>query len=703
MNAAVVFLQRYFATLIKTASLFRKLTYALLIGLLFFSTHLFAQEEILRGVGQRVGTGSRSLGGGKSNDSLERRDRFADSITIRYRYLDSTRNFLLDSSIGDFTRRYPVPATHVYLGNTGTATHSILFSPRMTSGWDAGFHALDAYKWKLESVRFFSTTRPYSELNYLLGSRSEQQIEVLHTQNIRPGWNFLFQYRLINAPGFFKNQKTNHNNYLVTSWYQSPNKRYNNYFVFVGNKLQSSENGGIQDTADFLDDAIYKDRFNIPTKIGGDSPYGTDFFTTNIGTGNKYSEFSFLMRQQYDLGRKDSLVTDSTVIPLFYPRLRFEHTISYSNYKYVFEDAPYVSSSGIPYSPDTAYYKDNYNYPINFIDTVYFRDRWKELINDFSIIQFPDAKNLHQFIKLGAAFQNIDGEFAAGDHSFYNIWGHGEYRNRTRDQKWDIEANGKLYFTGLNAGDYQVYGSLQRYIGKAIGYLQLGFENVNRTPSFLFDRRSSFYLWDPSKDYQKENTTHFWGSYYNPSLRLRLSGHYYLATNYTYITHFHELQQESALFNVLQLSFQKTFRLGGHWNWHADVYFQQVIGNAQVNLPTIFTRNRIAYEGNLGFKNLDIAMGAEVKYHTPYYADDYSPALGQFFYQDSIKIIYRLPDIHAYMQFRIKGIKIYVRAENLNTARTLDGFGFTRNNLAAPNYPYPGLVIRLGFFWSFVN
>ncbi|HEX5653060.1 MAG TPA: putative porin, partial [Chitinophagaceae bacterium] len=364
-----------------------------------------AQEPVIRGIGERVrgiGSRGRQISGTGGNDTLRRRDRFADSITIRFRYLDSTRNYTLDSSVTDFTRRYPIPATYIHLGNTGLAARSILLSPRFTTGWDPGFHSLDVYKWKLERVRFFTTTRPYSELNYLLGSRSEQLIEVMHTQNIRPTWNFLFQYRLINSPGFFKNQKTNHNNYTISSWYQSPNKRYNNYFVFLGNKLQVSENGGIQDTANFLDDPIYKDRFNIYTKIGGDSPYGTDFFTTKIGTGNKHSEFTLLMRQQYDLGKKDSLVTDSTVIPLFYPRLRFEHTVTYSNYKYVFEDAPYTSRTGYAYYPDSAYYQDNYNYTITPQDTVYFRDRWREFINDFSIVQFPDAKNLHQFIKLGA-------------------------------------------------------------------------------------------------------------------------------------------------------------------------------------------------------------------------------------------------------------------------------------------------------------
>jgi hypothetical protein len=179
---------------------------------------------------------------------------------------------------------------------------------------------------------------------------------------------------------------------VFTSWYKSNNQRYNNYFAFVGNKLKASENGGIQDDEDYLNDPIYNDRFNIPTKLGGDNPINNDFYKTKIGTGNKHTESTILMRQQYDLGRKDSIVTDSTVIPLFYPRLRFEHTLSYSSYKYVFEDGAFQGNTSF-YTPDSTYYQDNYGLTLNSAaDTVYFRESWKELINDFSIYQFPDAK-----------------------------------------------------------------------------------------------------------------------------------------------------------------------------------------------------------------------------------------------------------------------------------------------------------------------
>jgi len=654
-----------------------------------------SQRKLLEGGRDRlrnISGATRSSGGG-GTDSLKRRDRNEDSITVRFRYLDSTRNYSLDSSVADFTRRFPIPATNIYLGNTGTASRSILFSPTLRPGWDPGFHAFDIYKWTIEKARFFHTTRPYSELNYQLAAKSEQIIELIHTQNIKPNWNILMQYRLINAPGFFNNQKANHNNYLVTSRFQSINTRYTNYFILAGNKLQSGENGGIKNTSD-LDDPELNDRFVIPTKMGGEPNSSRNFFSTDVGTGNRYNEFTVLFRQQYDLGKKDSLVTDSTVIPLFYPRLRFEHTFQYGQFKYQFRDLV----------ADSAFYKDYYG--SDFPDTIHTferKDQWKELINDFSIYQFPDAKNLQQFIKLGAAIQTLKQEVPV-QKSYYNVFGHAEYRNKSRNQKWDIEANGKLYFTGLNAGDYSAYASLQRAIGKKIaGYVQLGFENVNRTPSYIFNGRSSFYLLPAAIDFKKENTTHLFASLYQAALKLRLSGHYYLLTNYTYIKDYYKLNQFGSIFNVLRITAEKTIKLGKRWKWYADIYFQQAVGNAPVNLPLVFTRNRIAYEGNLGFKNLDMTLGLEMRYHTAYKADGYSSVLGQFFYQDSIRIKNPLPDISAYLHFRIRSFKAYIRTENLNTARVNGGFGFTNNNLEVPGYPYPGLLIRVGIYWSFVN
>lgn len=620
-----------------------------------------------------------------------------DSITITYILPITSLPAKLDSSIIDFTVRYPVPAHYIHLGNTGTAAKSLLFSPAMESGWDHGFHSFDVYRWDADRIRFFNSTRPYTELGYILGSRTEQLIEVMHTQNIKPNWNALMQYRLINSPGFFKNQRTNHNNYLFTSWFQSVNKRYNNFLAIVGNAMQSEENGGIRNDTNYIDNPIFNDRYNIPTKIGGDAQFGTNFFNSKINTGNRYTDLTIMLRQQYDLGRKDSIVSDSTVIPLFYPRLRFEHDFRYSRYKFRYID---YENPGIGYFPDSAYYQDHYDITLA-TDSLQFFERWKEFRNEFSIYTFPDAKNLQQFFRVGALLQNLTSEFNSETKSFYNIAAHGEYRNKTKNRKWDMLASGRLYLNGLNSGDYNALVSLKRFAGRRQAYLELAFRNTNRTPSFIFDNRSSFYL-DVQKDLNKENITQLSASLYQPALNLKLSGDYFLVSNYTYVSDFYKVQQEETVFNLLRISLEKVIRIGKNWVWRADIYFQQKAGNVALNLPAVFTRNRIGYEGKLGMKNLDIAFGLEGKYHTPYKAENYSPVLGKFFYQDSIRIS-NLPEVTAYTHLRIRSFKAYVRAENLNTITGRNGFGFRNNNFSAPDYPYPGLLLRLGIYWNFVN
>jgi hypothetical protein len=668
----------------------------------FAIAYVQAQGGIIKGIGSRVGQLG-SGGQGSGSDSVKQRNKYEDTLTIRIYYFDSTRPQKPDSSINDFTKKYPIPGTYIYLGNTGVAARSILFAPHLKAGWDPGFHGLDIYKWQLEKVKFYNTTRPYTELGYALGAASEQLVNVVLTRNIKPNWNFSLNYRLINSPGIFRNQRTNHNNYLFTSWYQSRKKRYNNYFILLGNRLQAGESGGLKNDDDLNDIVYAKDRSLLNTNIGGDVA-GANPFNTSLTTGNRYKEFNFLIRQQYDFGKKDSIVTDSLVIPLFYPRLRFEHSFKYGKYKYSYQDIE-GSTQTSRNVPDTAWYINNYGIRFYPNDSLFRNDNWKEVSNDFSIYQFPDAKNQNQFIKLGLELQLLNGKFrdtaTLGSASLYNAIAHGEYRNLTKNKKWDMLAFGRLWLAGYNIGNYHAYVSLQRLLGSKFGSFQLGFENINRSPWFTYDQRSAFYS-DVPQNFKNENTTHIFASLFLQKLKMQVSGDYYLVGNYFYLKNYHELQQENAIFNVLRINAFKTFKIGKRWFWHAEVYVQQKAGNADVNIPLLYTRNRLMYEGKLGFRNLAIAFGLEGRYHTPYKPDNYSPVLGQFFYQDSVTIS-NLPDIHAFLHFRIRSFTAYVRAENLNTARMFGGFQFNNNNRAAPGYPTPGLNFRVGIFWSFVN
>ena len=660
--------------------------------ILFVTAHcVFAQDPRLRRLGNRNTSGlpnQRNTVQKKDTTGFQQRDDLKDSITISYRYLDAIKRYPLDSSVNNFDTYYPVPASYQYLGNNGAAAFPLIFTPFAKAGWDAGFHAFDVYKFTLEETKFYKTTRPFSLLGYQLASGKEQMILAQHTQNIKPTFNAGFDYRLINSPGFFINQNNNHNNVRFFSSYQGKKKRYNAWFVVLSNTIRASENAGIVNDSLLLD-PNKKDRFGIDVKMGNASQFLQNPFSTKIRTGNIYKNSSIFLQQSYDVGKKDSIaVNDSTMDYLFYPRLRLQHSFTYSTNRYDFKDV----------SPDSLLYADWYKLVVLPRDTISYAEKWTVVENDFSLLQFPDPKNPAQFIKAGAALQNINGDLKNGTQTFYNIKVHGEYRNRTRNRLWDMQLKGEFYLNGFNTGDYNVQANLSRYLNKKLGDIRLFFSNTSRTPSFIYDARSSFNLGN-TNNRNKENITSFGATATNPFIQLGFTNH--LISNYSYFYNYYQSTQSSKLINIIQVSASKKIKLYKRWSWYLDATVQQTDAAAPIKVPLLYTRSRIAYEGNF-FKNLNLSTGVEIRYYTPYKANNYSPLVGQFTPQDTL-VLKNLPDVAAFMHFRIKSFTGFVRAENLNTVSFQNGFGFVNNNFAAPHMPTQGLIIRLGIRWWFVN
>jgi Putative porin len=624
---------------------------------------------------------------------FEHRDDKKDSISISYKYLDSIRINRLDTSYNDFDKYFPVPSSYQYLGNNGAAAYPLIYTPNLKPGWDAGFHAFDVYRYKLEETKFYKTTKPFTQLSYQLASGKEQMIKALHTQNPRPNWNFGFDYRLISAPGFFVTQNTNHKNYRLFSTYQGKRKRYAAYIVLVGNTIKNSENGGIvNDSA--LADPNKKKRFAVPVNLGNANNFAPNPFNATINTGNIDKDLTFFLRQTYDIGKNDSIaVNDSTTEYLFYPKLRIQHSFTYSKYNYLYKDI----------AADSTIYSNWYDTTLKKkIDSLFVHEKWSVISNDFSLLQFPDTKNSGQFLLIGAKLENIKAEFfrpaKTEIKNFYNIILHGEYRNKTRNKLWDVLLKGEFYLNGLNSGDYSAYATIDRHLNKKLGDVRLFFTNVNRSPSFIYNSLSAFNFKNGTID-KKENIISFGAEARNKYFNLSFKNH--LITNLAYFSDYYHTAQSSKVINLLQLTASKKIKVFRHFNWYADVVVQQTDGSAPVKVPLIFTRNRFAIEG-IFYKNLNLSTGLELRYYTPFKAYNYSPVMGQFTTQDTFKLK-NLPDVSAFFNFRIKSFTAYIRTENLNTVSFVNGFGFTNNNFAAPHYPTQGLIIRFGVQWNFVN
>ena len=651
----------------------------------------YAQQ---RGVFDEISNRAKQVGqignsGRKDTIGFVHRDDRKDSIGITYKYLDSVRSIIMDSSINDFDKYFSLPSGYQALGNNGAAAYPFIYKPNAKPGWDAGHHAFDVYRFTLEETKFYKTNRPYSQLSYQLASGKEQMIKAFHTQNPRPNWNFGFDYRLISAPGFFVTQNTNHKSYRFFSNYQGKKKRYAAYFVMLGNTLKNSENGGIKYDS-LLYDKNRKKRYSVPVNLGSALPYEPNPFNSSVKTGNIYKDFTFFIRQSYDIGKKDSVaINDSTTEFLFYPKLRLQHSFTYSSYRYLYQDL----------LADSALYQNWYDTTLKkATDSFTVKENWKFISNDLSLLQFPDTKNPAQFILAGVRIENIKGELKAGTTNLYNLVLHGEYRNKTRNKLWDVLAKGEYYLNGFNHGDYSAYATLGRYFNKKFGAVRLFFNNVNRSPSYIYNSASSFNFKNSSIT-KKENIISFGAEANNAFINLGFKNH--IITNLAYFTDYYHTAQSSKVINLLQVTASKKIRLTKRINWYAEATVQQTDGSAPIKVPLVFTRNRIAYEG-VFYKNLNLSTGLEIRYYTPYEAYNYSPVMGQFMPQDTFKLKNR-PDVSAFFNFRIKAFTAFIRADNLNTISFTNGFGFTNNNFAAPHYPTEGLIMRFGIQWGFVN
>ncbi len=643
---------------------------------------------------------------------FEHRNDLADSVNITYRQFDSLDTHTLDTSINDFNIYYSLPSDYVSIGVNGNAAYPVLFTPEMKPGWDPGFHAFDIYKFTIQNTRFYHTTKPFTTLGYFQGTGTEQIIKVFHTQNIKPNWNAGFNFRMISNPGVFQNQNAKHNNYRFFSSYQGRKKRFAAELIIVGNKQISAENGGITDPS-FLADPNRKRRVAIPVELGNDAGFSNTVLSSSIQTGNRYNDFDFFFRPRYDFGKKDSIkVNDSTTEYLFYPKLRFQYEFRYSKSSYQFIDNLNNIESN---KTDSAFFNDFYNLQISpTANNLSFIDNWKYLSNDFSVRQFPETKNQRQFLEAGIRFENYTGSFThpfipdnillvfpkpSVNKKYYNGILHGEYRNKTRNKKWDALLKGEFYLAGFYAGEYAATASVKRFLNDKWGAVELFFSNTSRSPSFVFQSNSAFNI-DSTSLTKKENITIL--GFRASNNRFHLTARNISIANYAYLTNYYEKDQFNGLVNITQGLLSFNTKLKGHLNLYSDFILQQTSGKNPVRVPLLYTRQRLAFEGRF-FKNLQLSTGLDIRYNTPYKANHYSPVLGRFFPQDSIRIS-NLPTVNAFFNFRVRtNFTMYINAENLNTSDFKNGFAFTNNSFAAPFYPTPGFIFIFGIRWEMVN
>lgn len=613
-----------------------------------------------------------------SDSTKKKQNNTDDKVKISFFTISDSTKTAMDSSITTLHRNPLLPSFHTDLGNTGSAAQSLLLAPDMNPSMQLGLQAIQSLLFKWNQVKFYNTTRPYTNIYYRNGTKADQVISLFHSQNITPGWNVSADYRKINSPGFYKLQKTNHDNLAISSNYLSPNLRYRIQSAFLYNKIQQDENGGI-DSYEYLYSTAYNDKRLVPV-------YFESATTNRSSVTNYFRNASFQMQQQYYFGKKDSVLNiDSTekeyrFTPIFY----LKHFLYTQHNYYRYKDV----------APDSIDYQTFLQNDFVFGDSLSSKNFHTQIGNAFSLngdIRFRE-KVMQAEVGYGIEIEHIKNINL--NREFYNNFIFANIKKpRQSESEWLYDANIKLYFTGNAIGNFLMQAEAGRSMGNKTGTAYLGFRQCLQTAPYLLSHYATNYF-EQKTNFGKQSISHLYIAYQNTNYKTSIKLNYYLLGNYLYRDSSLNALQYATVLPITQLELNKTFQ------YKTIVLDNQILlqiskSAGPIQLPLWSSVHRIAFQNRILKRKLLIATGIEMRYNTPYFANDYAPMYFSFVtqYQNKIR---NIPEMTYFFNFKVKRFRAAVAFDQLQQL-------FTRNNINFPNYAAQNFAIRFALQWAFVN
>jgi hypothetical protein len=370
------------------------------------------------------------------------------------------------------------------------------------------------------------------------------------------------------------------------------------------------------------------------------------------------------------------------------------HSLAYKKGTYRFSD--------ISAYADSSYYKTlllDLRGIRHFVQT-------RKIENTFAVSTFNSRrtgankiKAQSDFFEIGIrhSFNWIDEETA--DSAVNNLFLTGKW-NFTPNERLQVKTSAHL---GLwdNAGDYRISGEFFFDL-KKLGQLKLSGINQLYKPELLQQR---FYISSRNawfNDFKPTLETNLSATYALPKWGFQASSQYHLLNNFIYFDTLATTQQTSSPLSIFQLILQQNFRLG---SFHLDnvVILQQTTNDA-LNLPNIFSKHSLYYDGKWFQQKLKIKLGIDLRMNNSYFANSYNPLVGQFIIQNKQKINF-FPAVDASVSIKVQQFRFFVKAENLTRffANAIDSIQADYQYYQTALYRIQNSRFRLGLGWKFGN
>ena len=610
---------------------------------------------------------------------------------------EPNKHYIIDTSISvmnyyDVARRDG--AEYFNLGNIGSETYSQVFNPSPNVGFNMGFRQYDAYRYMLDSIRYYQVIRPYAEIFYNLGINKDQLFQGKFANSHKSGIMYGVDFRRINSNGTYTNQKTTDNGFALYGIYNTKNRALNIETDLIYNAFVAQENGGVTSN-------VFSPDSGVLTKTL--APVNMTQAVLN------YNEIDWFLKASYNIGQKyNERVNDTLVRRVVLPVFRVSYRVDIERNKYSYFDV----------NTDSAYYSSY----LGTGDTLRYTSQYVKVGQrfglDYGAKKLTSDSTYRELDILMGASLNLDyytlSEFGEKD-KFSNLYITGYIKNNPAvNSPLIYKASVAYYVAGYNqidlstegqlGVDFKKFGRLTAGAGyqlrqsdwiyhnfRADSATAIPYTNSNGTVSYnTSDNLTYKYL----TNFPKMSTFKLGGEYMLDRYGIKVSAYNYVLDNYYYFSGPRTPTYDSKAINMLVLSFANRFGYKGI-HFDNDVWFQKSAGSDVIRLPLVTLKSSLYYERHVIKDALWFAVGVNVRYYTPFMPNGYNPLFGQFYIQNNIRETF-YPVLDVFLNVKIKTVRIFLMGTNLSSF-----FGPQKGYYTATYYPAADASFKFGAAWRF--
>ncbi|MGY6560036.1 MAG: putative porin [Nitritalea sp.] len=536
------------------------------------------------------------------------------------------------------------------LGNIGTAAKPIFYEAPQMIGLTSGFHVYDLYMHSVDSVRYYDTKSPFTDMNVYFGGGHRNMLDLAFARNVNERWNVGLVFHTIRSrrtlnPRNRDDHQTVQNSYGFNTNYTSEDGKYLLLASFTRVRHLVNEQGGI-----------------IPQAVDSTS---LPFAYEDAQVWLRQAQATDL-RQEVKLFHQYELLQDQQVYHSF-DRRKQE----------VFFAAPLTT-------PQERVFFDRFHPErFNRADSTLNFNRFVAWTNEFGVKGDIGPLFYTAFGKF--RFGQANGNFQLDPFRFNELSVGGMLRGEL-SEKWRFEAEGEYLFPEA----YRLHGL---FISP---FLEASYTSARYRPTaqqLIF--RGNHHRWvndfsniqvDQVKGVLKADFKRF---SLRPNLTLRR------VSNFVFFDQEQQARQATGEAVMLIPGLKAGMNLGGKFYMDVEGYYTVLTGGGADNfrIPELFANFRTYYDTPLFDDNLFLQIGFEVRYRSDNFADAYSPALQQFHLQDDFNV-FAYAVVDAFVNLRINRTRLLFRYNHLN-----------QNMMEQPGYfvtpGYTGMrgFLDLGISW----